>query len=38
MTYRDFEDMPIPEILNLKANAERINQELIREQEKAMRR
>jgi len=37
VTYRDFENMTLPEMMNLKANADKINQELIREQEKAAR-
>jgi hypothetical protein len=37
VNYKDFQEMPIPEIVNLKNNAERINREINREQKKASR-
>ena len=34
VSYKEFKDMPMSEILNLKNNAEKINKEIIREQNK----
>jgi len=38
ITYNDFEVMPLPEILNLKTGAEKINKEIIKEQRRVEKR
>jgi len=38
VTYKDFQEMPIVEFINLKRNAERINKEATAEQKKAINR
>lgn len=38
VTYKDFQEMPIVEILNLKTSAEKINRDLIKEYNKPSKR